>query len=49
MLIPARDSDDRILAYKEVRRNVVRESATTDREHRPGLYNVERGRYIVKY
>lgn len=42
MFVAASDSDDRVLAYEEMRRNVVRESATADREHRPSLYNAER-------
>lgn len=42
MLISTRDDDHGILAYKEVRRNIVGKSAAADREHCPGLYNVER-------
>jgi hypothetical protein len=37
VFIPAFDVDDRILPYEEMRRDVVRESATADREYRSSL------------
>jgi len=42
VLISTLDGNDRILAYEEMRRNVIRESATADREHRTSLYNVQK-------